>query len=188
VVWRAEDLALVHGSLAHVFFGLTVAVAVVTSDAWTAGVAGPGSRGLSRAAGAAAALVLGQIVLGAFTTHQGRVALHVGGAVVTTLGLGALALALGRSPRRAWARRLQALLGLQLLVGVLVYVARFTGLAVPGGELAVLGVPVVHRALAALLLGETVRLALTAWPRPAAAPSAQRATARPARSPREVAA
>jgi hypothetical protein len=37
---------------------------------------------------------------------------------------------------------------------------RFTDLAVPGGQLAVVALPVVHRAVGALVLGSVVALAL----------------------------
>ena len=158
---------------------------MVTSPAFRAGEHPGASRGLSRAAGLVAGLLLGQIVLGALTTHRGWAALHIGGAVVVTLALGALAAGLGRHEGSPGAGRLHALLGLQLVAGLLAYLVRFTGTAVPGGEVAVLGLPVLHRALAALLLGETLRLALLTWPRAARGASASRTVARPA-APREV--
>ena len=48
----------------------------------------------------------------------------------------------------------------QLLLGLGAYVVRFTSLGVPGGQLAVVALPVLHRALGALVLGSAVALAL----------------------------
>ena len=58
-----------------------------------------------------------------------------------------------------WARALKVLT-VQLVLGLGAYAVRFTGLGVPGGQLAVIALPVLHRAVGALLLGATVALAL----------------------------
>ena len=59
-----------------------------------------------------------------------------------------------------WARALKVVLLLQLLLGVGAFTVRFTSVGVPGGQLAVLALPVLHRAVGALLFGSAVALAL----------------------------
>ncbi|HXH84196.1 MAG TPA: COX15/CtaA family protein, partial [Candidatus Tectomicrobia bacterium] len=79
VVLLADGLAMVHGPLAHAFFGLVVAIAVLTSRR----MAEPPALdpALRPAILAAAGLVYAQIVFGAFLTHAGRIDLHLAGAV-----------------------------------------------------------------------------------------------------------
>ena len=55
---------------------------------------------------------------------------------------------------------MKGLLAVQLALGLGAYAVRFTDLAVPGGQGAVIALPVLHRAVGALLLGSTVALAL----------------------------
>src|SRR5262249_6766001 len=62
------------------------------------------------------------------------------------------------------ARALLVLLVVQLALGLGAYVARFTGLALPGGAVTTLALPVAHRVIAALLLGSAVTVALIVWP------------------------
>ena len=166
VVLLRETLALVHGCVAQLFFALLVGIAVVTGRGWRA--AGSGGRGARRIApfGAlAAAVVYGQVVLGAFTTHAAGLWWHVAGAVVTATTLIALALAVlrvaGDDPILAWwARAVESLLVAQLALGVGAYAVRFTSLGVPGGQLSAIALPVAHRAVGALILGSTLALAL----------------------------
>lgn len=167
VVHLRDALAMVHGGLAQAFFALTVALAVCTGRRWmgAAGSEGAPGRGPAALAPLTAAVVYGQILLGTLTTHAGWVATHVAGAVVAT---GAVALLGGRILARpvpdpvlaAWARVLLWSLAVQLGLGLGAYLVRFTGLAVPGGVLAVVGFPVAHRLTGAVLLGSTVALAL----------------------------
>jgi cytochrome c oxidase assembly protein subunit 15 len=169
VLLLRDTLAIVHGCLAQAFFALTVALAVFTAPAWRAPVAplpAAEARRLWGLAVAATAALYLQIVLGALTTHAGRIDWHLGGAVVATLAVALLALrVLARHRARAalaWpAGTLLSLLALQLGLGLGAYVARFTGFAVPGGVLGGLVLPVAHRATAALLLGGAVMLVLT---------------------------
>src|SRR5215468_883911 len=70
VVLLRETLALVHGCIAQLFFALLVGLAVVTGRGWLApGVTSRSVRRLAPFGVLAAAVVYGQIVLGAFTTH-----------------------------------------------------------------------------------------------------------------------
>ncbi len=165
-----DALAIVHGCIAQAFFALLVALAVFTSPAWLA-LAPPAAddaratRWWSLVAGAALYL---QIVLGALATHAGWVALHLGGALLAGVATAALALhVLARHGDRPAlvrpARALGVLLAMQVALGLGAYVARFTGLAVPGGAPVGLALPVAHRVTAALLLGTVVTLALRSW-------------------------
>ena len=58
------------------------------------------------------------------------------------------------------ARLLLALLGLQLLLGVGSYLARFSAIWIPGGQLTMLVLPVAHRLAGALILAAAVVLAV----------------------------
>jgi hypothetical protein len=67
----------------------------------------------------------------------------------------------GEDPLLAWwARAVKVLLLAQLALGLGAYAVRFTDLAVPGGQLAVVALPVLHRAVGALVFGSVVALAL----------------------------
>jgi heme a synthase len=166
VVLLRETLALVHGCVAQLFFALLVGIAVVTGRRWLApGVVSRDVRWLAPVGVLAAAVVYGQVVLGAFTTHAAGLWWHVAGAVVTAGTLAGLALAVlrvaGEDPILAWwARAVEGLLVLQLVLGVGAYTVRFTSLGIPGGQLSAIALPVVHRAVGALLLGSAVALAV----------------------------
>jgi cytochrome c oxidase assembly protein subunit 15 len=166
VVLRQDTLAIVHGCLAQLFFALLVGIAVITGRGWQAPQVVPaGARRLASLGGLAAAVVYGQVVLGAFTTHGTAVWWHLGGAAVATGVLVGAALAVlrgaGEDPVLAWwARTVKVLVLAQLTLGLGAYAVRFTGLAVPGGQLATVALPVVHRAVGALVLGSAVALAL----------------------------
>jgi cytochrome c oxidase assembly protein subunit 15 len=165
VVWLADALALVHGCLAQLFFALTAVLVVVTGPAWAAAGAAGDARAPWGTAAAAAGLTYGQVVLGALTTHAGWIGTHVAGAVVVTGALGLLAARLaaaGTPVLRRGGRILHVGLGVQLALGLGAYLARFTGVGLPGGELAVIGLPVAHRAVGAVLLATTVGLAVLA--------------------------
>jgi cytochrome c oxidase assembly protein subunit 15 len=166
VLWLRDTLAIVHGCVAQAFFALVVAIAVVTSRAWLVPAPGrAGDGGTWRLALAATAALYGQIVLGALTTHAGWVNLHLAGAAVAVVLVTALAGRLlawhGGEPALARpAALLAVLVVLQVAVGLGAYVGRFTGLAVPGGAVVTLALPVTHRVTASLLLGLGVTLAL----------------------------
>ena len=163
---RGLVLGLVHGCLAQLFFALLVGIAVVTGRAWrTPAVVPAGVQRLAAPGRWAAVVVYGQIVLGAFTTHGTAVWWHVAGAGITTVVLVGVALAVLRvAPEDPvlvrLARVLTVLLLLQLLLGVGAFTVRFTSVGVPGGQLAVIALPVLHRAVGALLFGSAVALAL----------------------------
>lgn len=166
VVLLRDTLAVAHGCLAQLFFALLVGVAVVTGQGWRApSVVPAGARRLAPLGGLAVAVVYGQVVLGAFTTHGTATWWHVAGAVVTTGVLVGIALAVLRGAREDpllawWARAVKVLLLAQLALGLGAYAVRFTDLAVSGGQLAVVALPVLHRAMGALVFGSVVALAL----------------------------
>jgi cytochrome c oxidase assembly protein subunit 15 len=162
VVLLQGTLAILHGCLAQAFFGLLVAIALLTARTTP-----PSRRGLSPSTRAltlaTAALVYLQIVFGALLTHAGRIDLHLAGA----LGVFVLAPMVTARLRRgddgvaaSMARGLLILLGLQLLLGVGAFVGRFTALTLPGGAVTGLALPVAHRLVGSLLLGAVVVLAL----------------------------
>jgi len=155
-------LAILHGCLAQAFFGLLVAIALLTSRAAPSALGGlsPSTRALTLAT---VALVYAQIVFGALLTHLGRIDLHLVGA----LGVFALAPVVTARLRRTddavaapAARALLVLLGLQLLLGVGAFVGRFTALPLPGAAVTGLALPVAHRLAASLILAAAVVLAM----------------------------
>jgi heme a synthase len=162
VVLQADALAMVHGPLAQAFFALLVSLAVVTSPRMARAVVAV--DGATRALTVTAALlVYTQIVFGALLTHAGRIDLHLAGAV----GVFALAPVATARLRRTGdpvaapaARALLVLLGVQLLLGLAAYVARFSPVWIPGGQVTMLAAPVAHRLAGGLVLAAAVVLAV----------------------------
>jgi heme a synthase len=158
VVLTADTLAMIHGPVAQAFFAFVVALAVLTS----ARMATPlpaldvATHGLTVAT---AVLVYVQIVFGALLTHAGYVALHLIGAlaVFTVAPLATARLRRSGDAVAAPAARLAlVLLGVQLLLGIGSYLARFSAIWIPGGQLTMLVLPVAHRLAGGLLLATTV--------------------------------
>jgi cytochrome c oxidase assembly protein subunit 15 len=185
VVLRQDALAVVHGCLAQGFFALTATLATMTGPEWhrprpARSVSPP--CGIAGLAIGVAILLCGQIILGALTTHAGWLPAHLAGAAVAVAGTGALVVSAlsraGTATSIRWRGRLiGGLLVMQVGLGLAAFLARFTGLAVPGGELAVVGLPVAHRAASALLLGLVVTLAVHTWRRAPAGVAARHAAA-----------
>jgi cytochrome c oxidase assembly protein subunit 15 len=166
VVLLQGTLAILHGCLAQAFFGLLVAIALLSAR-----TPAPSLRELPPATRAltvgTAALVYAQIVFGALLTHAGRVDLHLAGALGVFVLAPIVTARLRRSddPVAAWAARaLLILLGVQLLLGVGAFIGRFTSLPLPGGAVMGLTLPVAHRLAGSLILGAVVVLALRASP------------------------
>lgn len=162
VVLLQDTLAIVHGCLAQAFFALVVAIVLLTSPRAEAAEVGPKLRGLTFAA---VALTYVQVVLGALLTHAGQIALHLAGALAV---FAFVPIVTAQWRRRGdpigapAARALLVLLGIQLVLGVGSYLARFGSNALPGEQLTVLVFPVAHRLIASLILGATVVLAVRA--------------------------
>ena len=180
VLLRAETIAIVHGCLAPAFFALTVVLARVTGAGWAASPP-PAPGGQLRALAVAACLVLYvQIVLGALLTHGGWVGLHLAGAAAVFVFVPIVTARARATGQPAFARPARALLGLllvQLLLGAGAFLARFSALALPGGRATGLALPVVHRLVAALILGQVAAfLVVLVRAGGAAADPARRAT------------
>ena len=162
VVLLTDVLAMVHGPLAQAFFALVVAIALVTSPAMArpAPAVDGATRGLTLAA---ALLVYLQIVFGALLTHAGRIDLHLVGAVAVFVLVPMVTARLrrtGDAVATPASRVLLGLLGIQLALGVGSYLARFSAVWIPGGQLTMLVLPVAHRLAGGLILAAAVVLAV----------------------------
>jgi heme a synthase len=161
VVLLHDALAMVHGPLAQAFFALVVTLAYLTSESASRPARDAGRVG--SVAIAAAAVTFGQIVLGALLTHEGWVWLHVAGAVAVFAVLPILtarARRTGDAVAVPLSRVLLVLLGVQLALGLGTYLARFSAIWIPGGQLTMLVLPVAHRLVGGLILATTVVLAV----------------------------
>jgi cytochrome c oxidase assembly protein subunit 15 len=164
VVLREDSLAVVHGSLAQAFWGLVVVIAVLAAPRPTGpSTPEPPSPSLRALTLVAAGLVYLQIVFGATLTHAGRLDLHLGGAVAVFVVVPVVTARVRRAGApfdRTIARALLVLLGLQLVLGIGSFLARFSSLPLPGGPVTGLILPVVHRLTGSLVLGAAVALAV----------------------------
>jgi heme a synthase len=158
VVLQQGTLAILHGCLAQAFFALLVAVVLLSARTSAPSLRGlaPSTRPLTLVT---AGLVYVQIVFGALLTHTGRLDLHLAGALAV-FALAPMVTARLRRSRDSVAAPvalcLLILLGVQLLLGIGAYVARFTAVPVPAG----LALPVAHRLVGSLILAAAVVLAL----------------------------
>lgn len=164
VVLLEGRIAIVHGCLAHAFFALVVAIALLTSPkAREVSPAIAGDPALGGLTVAGASVVYLQIVFGALLTHLGRLDLHLAGALIVFVLVPIVTARLRRSGdpvARPIAGVLLALLGVQLALGVGAWAARFTAIVIPGGAMIALALPVTHRLVASLVLGAAVALAV----------------------------
>src|SRR5439155_5538942 len=99
-------------------------------------------------------------------THAGWIALHLTGAlaVFAIVPIATARLRRTGDPIAApAARALVVLVALQLLLGAGSFVARFTSVWIPGGQLTMLALPVAHRLVASLMLGAAVAAAVRAF-------------------------
>src|SRR5262249_28129237 len=162
VVLRQDVLAILHGCLAQAFFALLAVILLLTSARGRTPLTSiePSTRTLALAA---AAIAYVQIVLGAPVTHAGIVDLHIVGAAAVFLIVPMVTARLRRSddPIAApVATALLVLLGIQLLLGIGAYLARFSSVWIPGDQATILTLPVAHRLVAPLILAATVVLAV----------------------------
>ena len=185
VVLLADTLAIFHGCLAQAFFALLAAIALLTAPRGRA-AARPIEPALKGLAVLAAVLVYVQIVFGALLTHAGRIDLHLAGALLVLVFVPIVAAQLRRTgdPVAApVARWLTVLLGVQLLLGVGSFLARFSSIWIPGEQLTVTALPVAHRLVGSLILAATVVLAVrAAGPAEPARASASTADTEPSRA------
>lgn len=163
VVLLEDSLAVVHGALAQLFFGLTVALALFTSPEWSERPRAVADLSLRRLALLATGCLYLQIVLGTLLTHRGWLEGHLGGTLLLLIVVPALVgRVLGRHTKQPELTRpalwLAGLLALQLLLGLGSYLARFVSVELPLG----LALPVAHRLVGALLLAASLVLTLRA--------------------------
>jgi cytochrome c oxidase assembly protein subunit 15 len=164
VVLLRETLAIVHGCLAQAFFALAVIAALLTSTSHRLPVQGF-DPALRRLTVAATLVIYAQIVLGALITHAGYVVLHLAGAAAVFVFVPMVTARLRRTNdaiAAPVASVLVMLLGVQLLLGVGSFFARFTSVWIPGGQLTMLLLPVTHRLVASLILASAVIAAVRA--------------------------
>lgn len=171
VVLLKDTLAIVHGCLAQAFFGLVTAIVFLSSRAADrpAPAIAPSLRTLSQVV---VGMVYLQIVFGALLTHEGRLAMHLLGAglVVVFVPIATARMRRSGDPVAAVvSRAVLVVLGVQLVLGIGSYLARFTPIALPGGQVTMLVLPVLHRVVGSLVLAGVLVLALrvaTARPMP----------------------
>ena len=162
VVLLEDTLAIFHGCLAQAFFALLAVITLLTARQGHL-TASPVKPALKRMAVVAAFLVYVQIAFGALLTHAGRIDLHLAGAALVFALVPIVAARLRRTgdPVAAPVSRLVIiLLGIQLVLGIGSFLARFSPLWIPGEQLTVTALPVAHRLVGSLILAATVVLAV----------------------------
>jgi heme a synthase len=162
VVLLQDTLAIFHGCLAQAFFALLAVIALLTAPGCRV-AASPVEPALKGLAVLAAVLVYVQIVFGALLTHAGRIDLHLAGAVLVFVLVPIVAAQLRRTGDAVAApvsRLVGVLLGVQLLLGVGSFLARFSPIWIPGEQLTVTALPVAHRLMGSLILAACVVLAV----------------------------
>jgi cytochrome c oxidase assembly protein subunit 15 len=169
VVLVAEQLALLHGVLAHAFLGLAASLALFTSPAWRS-QATPLPVDVAVRLRFWSGCLIGttylQIVLGAVLTHTGeRLDAHIGGAALLSIlvPLVTRRVCSRLADRRELVRpaRLLTLFWiLQLILGLGSYAMRVGGPQVPMAAFLALAVPVAHRLGAGLMLVASLVLTL----------------------------
>ena len=164
VVLLQDTLAIIHGSLAPAFFALLAALSMLTSPRGRVAAASldPALKGLTVVT---AALVYVQIVFGALVAHAGPLDLHLAGAVLVFAFVPIVTVRMRRTTDAVAApiaTLLLVLLGVQLVLGVGLLLARFSSVPVFAGQVAAVLLPVVHRLAGSLVLAAAVVLAVRA--------------------------
>jgi heme A synthase len=161
------DLAVVHGVTAQLFFSLLVAIAVVTSPAWTsagAPVATPRAAGERRLASIALFAVICQIVFGAIQRHLAiGLMLHIAAAfVVVGLTLAAGIRAWGLHPDDRILSRAGAMVAVatavQFCLGVTAWLVKGAWESGSLSEAWKVAVTTLHQGTGAVLLASVVAL------------------------------
>ena len=162
VVLLEDTLAIFHGCLAQAFFALLAVIVLLTAPRGRV-AAGPVEPALKGLAVLAAVVVYVQIVFGALLTHAGRIDLHLAGAVLVFALVPIVTAQLrrtGDAVATPVSRLVIVLLGVQLLLGLGSFLARFSPIWIPGEQLTVTVLPVAHRLVGSLILAATVVLAV----------------------------
>lgn len=171
VILLEHVLAIVHASLAQVFFALTVSLALFTSVEWRGDRAGPpladGAR-LRRLAAITTTLIYLQIVFGAVLRHTGaRLDAHLLFAALVTVHVVLVIMRILKlhSERPELVRPayfLGGLLVLQLFLGTLSYLAKFTTILRVAAEATVM-LTTTHLAVGALMLVTSLFVTLRSY-------------------------
>ena len=170
VVLLENTLAIVHAATAQAFFALTVSLAVLTSADWSdspdAAPSNDGGR-VRRLCIATTALIYIQAVIGAVVRHTGeRIDVHLGFAALVALHVIFIVIRVAKNHAASSdltrpALALFALLLMQLALGTISYLAKFTVmLRVSSDAIAML--TTTHLAVGALMLAAAVTLTLRA--------------------------
>ena len=171
VVLLEHLLAIVHAATAQIFFALTICLAMFTSSEWRRPpVDRPRTDGgrLRRLCAVTTGLIYLQIVFGAVLRHTGeRLDAHLVFAVLVALHVVLVVMRVTRhhndvAPLNRPALALLALLMLQLVLGGVSYVAKFTTLWRVSFDFIVL-VTTTHLAVGALMLAASVALTLRSY-------------------------
>jgi len=164
-------IAIIHGCLAQAFFALTVSVVLFTSQGWKQEpeqIPGAEAGRLRRLSLLTTGLIGLQIIVGAILTHAGLLLnAHLLVAILVTIHVSVLgARVFRRFPDQGKLVRpvvvLCSLLLLQLLLGLGLYVGRFTSLELPHAALTGLAIPITHRITGAVMLATCLVLTLRA--------------------------
>jgi heme A synthase len=172
LISAGNELALIHGLLAQVFFALTVGLAVCTSAEWNQRpqqmvMADVG--GVKRLCLLTTGMVYVQIFFGGMLTHIGDwVLAHVLCAALVGIHVWRLGARIRRhhpdQVTLVWpAALLLGLLVLQVLLGLGSYVNRFTSLEIPYAAFTRLALPTTHRITGALMLAVCIVLTLRVY-------------------------
>lgn len=165
-------ISVAHASLAQIFFGTVVSLALFTSHWWQSDlpqVKDSGSPPLRWLAAWGVAAIFLQLVLGAVFRHKGfGIIPHLAGAAVVTFLVfwtaGALSHRYAGVPVFGrCARLLQVLLGVQLLLGGAAYWARLAARDFPQPIPVMVWLTVAHTVVGALVLAATVVVALICY-------------------------
>lgn len=171
VVFVEQWFAVVHAGLAQAFFGLTVALALFTSDRWWVpqSVAVMGAAGVQRLCAMMTTLIYFQAVLGALIRHTGiAIEFHVLVALLVVVYVFLVARRVLQiddnvAPLRRIVVWLSGILFLQLMLGVGSYLTRFSSFAfeLPSGAMVALTTG--HVVTGALILALSVVLTLLSF-------------------------
>lgn len=177
VLENSPELAFLHGVTAQLVFALIGGAVMATQprlEKTRAGVAGPSGLALL-----VALAVLAQSTLGAWYRHDIRpealtdttmkLHLHITGAVIVFVAVGLLAkklkvLAAEAAPARGWSRRLHIALGLQVLLGLMAWMANDLQVSTP--TMIELVVTTGHVLIGAVLLSTALEVFLWLSPGP----------------------
>jgi heme a synthase len=171
VVLLENTLAIVHGATAQAFFALTVSLAVFTSANWSNSpvAASPNDGGrLRRLCIATTALIYTQAVIGAVVRHTGEwIDVHLAFGALVALHVVFIVIRVAKNHAAATdvirpALALFALLFVQLALGTISYLAKFT-VMLPLSADAVVMLTTTHLAVGGLMLACALILSLRSY-------------------------